>query len=197
MVRSYKYTISKEAINKLPLKTYCGPVYMISSEDQMPSSLNHLNKERILGFDVETKPSFRKGESYPPSLLQLASSEAVYVFQINCLSFPNGLNELMSNPNILKVGVGLDVDIQKINEVSPFETEGCIELGSMVNKLGVKNTGLRSLAANFLGFRISKKAKCSDWSKKILSPDQIAYAATDAWVGREIYLYLERLELIQ
>ena len=65
-----------------------------------------------------------------------------------------------------------------------------VDLAALARARGIKAQGLRSLAASLLGFRISKSAQCSNWERDELSPQQIRYAATDAWVGRELYARL-------
>ncbi|HIA00113.1 MAG TPA: 3'-5' exonuclease domain-containing protein 2, partial [Candidatus Marinimicrobia bacterium] len=52
------------------------------------------------------------------------------------------------------------------------------------------------LTALFLGFRISKQASTTNWSAKELSIKQITYAATDAWVGRELYFKFKDEQLL-
>ena len=50
------------------------------------------------------------------------------------------------------------------------------------------------MAAIILGIRISKTQQLSNWEAESLSEAQCKYAATDAWVCREMYLKLLRSE---
>jgi ribonuclease D len=180
--------MTREEINKFPIKSYEGPVSLIKTRDELIPAIESLKSETVLGFDTETKPSFTKGKVYLPAIIQIAGKDAVYIFKLNNLNFPGLLNEILSNKNIIKTGVGIDNDIAKLKEIGSFNQSGFIDLGEIAKKAGIKNHGLRGLAAVFLGFRISKRAQVSNWARKNLSQDQIKYAATDAWVSRQLYL---------
>jgi ribonuclease D len=183
-------TISREEINRLPLGGYRGPVQLITSEEQARGALAALAAERVLGFDTETRAAFRVGESYPPALVQLAGERAVYIFRLASLRRLGGLGAMLSDPRIVKAGVSLAFDLKKLRELCPFGPAGFVELEKLTDRFGIKANGLRGMAAIVLGLRISKGAKCSDWSRPRLSCEQISYAATDAWACREIYIRL-------
>lgn len=185
-------SISKDEINSLPIERYQGKVHLVTSRRQVKPAVRRLKQESILGFDTETRPSFRKGDSYLPSLVQLAGEKAVYIFHLECIGFPDELKEILSTPDIVKVGVALDYDVKKLRQLSDFEPGGFKGMEPLAREVGIRNQGLRGLAAIALGIRIAKGAQCSNWSRKELSKSQIDYAATDAWVSREIYLALQR-----
>ena len=182
--------ISREEINELSLRKYDGPVRIVSSREGLVSAARALKRETVLGFDTETKPAFVKGQSFPVALIQLAGRDAVYIFQLRHLEFPKILQNILSNPGIIKAGFAPDYDLKQLKELGEFDPAGFVDLGAVAKREGIKNHGLRGLAAVLLGFRISKQAQRSNWSRTTLSPSQISYAATDAWVSREIYLRL-------
>jgi ribonuclease D len=153
-----------------------------------------LEQESILGFDTETRPAYRKGESYPPALLQLAGANEVFIFQLKFTGLPRLLIGILSNPDIVKAGVSLNYDIAELKNVVQFEPAGFVDIATLAKKHGIQNHGLRGLAAVLLGFRISKSAKTSNWASNELTPSQIIYAATDAWVGRELYLEMQKIK---
>ncbi|MCC5834548.1 MAG: 3'-5' exonuclease domain-containing protein 2 [Opitutales bacterium] len=179
--------IDKETINKLPLKTYEGPIILAEDQAAMEAAVADLRKEAILGFDTESRPAFKKGENYGVSLLQLAGTRAVYLFQLSRYQDLVPLFQLLEDPAIVKAGVAIHDDIRKLNELHPFTAAGFIEIADITQKSGIVNTGLRSLTAFFLGFRISKRAQVSNWARQKLTPAQIQYAATDAWTSRRLY----------
>jgi len=187
----FDWRMSKNEINECPLDYWNGPVSVVRNKEELQQAMAKLTGETILGFDTETRPAYKKGESYPPSLLQIASSDEAFIFQLNLLGFPKVLRDILANPEIIKAGVSLDYDIRELNKLSSFNAAGFVDLGNRAKKAGIQNHGLRGLAAVCLGFRISKGAQTSNWAKKTLTPQQIRYAATDAWVGRNIYLALE------
>ncbi|MBF0460494.1 MAG: 3'-5' exonuclease domain-containing protein 2 [Magnetococcales bacterium] len=188
--------LSKSEINDLPVRKWEGPVHLIDSDAQMVDAVLQLQNEHVIGFDVETRPAFKKGVSYRPSLVQMAGTNYVNIFQLTRLSEYTALIDLMSNPRILKVGVGLANDAQHLQSVFAFQPKKLLDLSEVTRKVGIESYGLRSLSAHFLGFRISKRAQCSNWDNKELRPFQISYAATDAWVSREIYLAMEQRGLL-
>ena len=182
--------ITKDELNKLPIRSYDGPIRLINDRDQVDHCVKILARESILGFDTETRPSFERGVSYPPALLQLATSSEVFVFQFQALGGLGALREILENPAIIKAGVALSDDIKQLNDCWKFTPRNFIEIGHLAKAFDLKQTGLRTLAGLLLGFRISKKEQRSNWAKANLSRSQIVYAATDAWVSRELYLHL-------
>ncbi len=183
----------KEALNDLPLRSYGGPVHLVDDPRHLQDAARRLRRERVLGFDTETRPSFQRGQSYLPALLQLASAEGVWLVHLRRLEYPNPLWEILADASILKVGVSLDYDVKQLQLLHPFEPAGFVDLVTLSKPLGYKSAGLRNLAGNILGFRISKGPKTSNWAREPLSEAQVAYAATDAWVGRELYLKLSAM----
>lgn len=174
----------------MPLKHYTGSIHLIDSDAKMRAAARSLCREKVLGFDTETRPAFKKGESYSPSLVQLAAANEVYIFQIRRISSHKALTGILADRNVLKAGIGVSDDIKKLNDILSFEPSGFIGLAGMAARAGIKNAGIRGLAALLFGFRISKQTQCSRWDAPELTPAQIVYAATDAWICREIYFAL-------
>jgi ribonuclease D len=183
----------KEALNDLPLRSYGGPVHILDGARHLGDAVKRLRREHVLGFDTETRPAFQRGQSYLPALLQLAGADGVWLIHLRHLEYPNALWEVLADPSILKVGVSLDYDVKQLQLLHPFEPAGFVDLVSLSAPLGYKSAGLRNLAGNLLGFRISKGPKTSNWEREPLSEAQVTYAATDAWVGRELYLRLHAM----
>ncbi len=194
--QDYTRKLSKEDINALPIVRYEGEVHLVRDEQSLHQALDQLNKERVLGFDTETKPSFRKGKLNPPALIQLAAEHAVYLIQLTWIPLNDELTSLLSNPKILKVGVSIHDDMRELQKVHPFEAEGIVDLGLLAKQNKLETKGLRNLAANFFDYRITKGPQCSNWNAHELSHRQISYAATDAWIGRKVYLRMEELGMV-
>ena len=184
---------SKEEINDLPIRRYEGPVEVIRTQEELDKAMERLRGQAVLGFDTESRPSFRKGKYYPPSLVQLATADRVYIIQLTWLPLNDTLAGLLGAPDVLKVGAAIHDDIKELQKLHDFTPDGIVDLGDMAKDLGLETRGLRSLAANILGVRISKAARCSNWAGKKLQNQQIVYAATDAWIGRELFLRLDSL----
>jgi ribonuclease D len=185
--------LSKLEINLLPLKKYTGPVEVISDDPRLRAIVAELHGERVLGFDIEVRPAFKSGDHFLPALVQLAGNEKVFLVQLKKMNSKHLLAGLFADAGIVKAGIAVAGDVGKLHEVMKFIPAGFVELGKMAAKAGIKAGGVRTLAAQLLGFRISKGAQCSNWERGELTPAQILYAATDAWVCREIFLFLEKL----
>ena len=185
--------MTKEEINNCPIRKWNGPVHIIRSSERMINAVEQLSRETILGFDTETRPAFNKGQKYLPSLLQLAGENSVYLFQLKHLGLQEPLIKILADPAVIKAGVSLAHDLRELKKLTPFAQAGFVGLGKMSKEKGIKNHGLRGLAAVVLGLRISKSAQTTNWAKDELTQSQMRYAATDAWVGRELYLQLSRI----
>ncbi len=194
LLEYYRRPVSKDEINTLPVITYEGRIFLVQTENELIDALEVLKNETVLGFDTEARPSFKKGISYPRSIIQLAGSQDVVIIQLMKVSFGPLLARLLSCPYVIKVGVAIHEDIRLLQKSYFFEPRGIIDIADIARRLHLKTQGLRNLAANLLGGRISKTAQCSNWQQDKLSLQQIRYAATDAWVGRELYLKLAVLE---
>lgn len=188
---SYELALGSVEINAMPIQGYDGPITVLGRGEDPEAACAQLLKENLLGFDTETRPAFRKGESYLPSLIQLAGAHGVWLFQLDG-SIPAPLKDVLSRSTIRKAGVSLSYDLRKLDELDPILPGGFMAIERLAQALRIKNQGLRGLAAAVLGFRISKRAQCSNWSRPDLTEAQIQYAATDAWVSRAIYVELSK-----
>ena len=184
----------KEEIAALPLTAFEGPIELINDVDSAIVAAQELSKEQVLGFDTETRPSFKKGENYDVSLLQLSGKDKTYLFRLNKFQMPQALVDLLATTEIIKAGVAIRDDIKGLQKLVKFQPGGFVEIADYVKEFGIEQFGLRSIAAITLGIRISNGAKLTNWENRTLKPDQLKYAATDSWVGREIYLKLKEIE---
>ena len=191
-----KLHITKAEINELPMRQYKGSIILCKTKEEAEVAAGKLLKESLLGFDTETRPAFRKGESYDPSLLQLATENEVYLFQLQQCGLTPNLLEVLSSPDIIKAGVALDRDVCELQALALFQPDGFVELATVAKKANIKNLGLRGLTAILFDFRISKKEQVSNWARQELTNSQLTYAATDAWLGRKIFKYFEDARII-
>ena len=189
----YKLSIDKDEINLLPTMNWKGEIIEVETLHGALRAVALLNQESVVGFDTETKPSFKKGEVYTPALLQLATKEQAFIFRLKFFEPPQELIDFLSNPNILKVGVGVIDDVYALDKIIKFKPEGFIDLSKEVRKRGFLNEGLRALTAIFLGFRLPKGAKLTNWEKVELNENELQYAAFDAVVGLLIYEKIQEL----
>jgi ribonuclease D len=193
MMNPVTATISKNDLMLLPIRRYEGPIHLVTTAAELAAAHRVITAEAVVGFDTETRPTFRKGQSYPPSLVQIAATDGVFLFQLHRLDVAAELAEILGQPQILKVGIALDYDLGALRKVFAFQPRGTLDLGTVAQQHGLKQSGVRNLAGMFLGLRITKGARTTNWANPTLTPAQIQYAATDAWVCRELYVKFREL----
>ena len=182
--------IEKEEINKLELDRFRGAIHLVEDRDTLQRFMPQLMRESRLGFDTEMRPSFRKGQKNKIALIQLATREEAWLIRTNRIGMPRSLVQLLEDPHLLKIGVGLQDDMQRLGELRRFRPDGFLDLQEYVEAFGIESKSLKKLVAIILGFKISKSQQTSDWEAARLSEAQQLYAATDAWVCLEMYFRL-------
>jgi ribonuclease D len=186
----YQENISVEELAAHELSWFRGEIITIEDIKTFREVFPRLLGHDVLGFDTETKPTFRKGRKNKVSLIQLSTGTLACLIRINKLGFPDELIDLLSDPSVIKAGVAVHDDIRFLKGVKKFEPSGFIDLQGFVKDFGIQSSGLKKLAAIILGFRISKRQQVTDWEADQLTEAQQIYAATDAWVCHQIYLKL-------
>ena len=189
--------ISREELIELPIRRYEGSVHVVAGHADLQRAMQDILQESVVGFDTETRPAFRTGESYLPSLVQFATASAVYLLQVQQQDLSGPVREVLSSEKIIKVGVSVTDDMRNLKKLFQFDERSVVDLGKVAERNGLKQTGIRNLAGIFLGTRIPKGTKTTNWAARRLTPQQIAYAATDAWACRELYLRFKELEMVQ
>lgn len=184
--------ISKDEVNALPVRRYEGEIVLVEDDAALRRAIADASEAGVLGFDTETRPAFRPGESYLPSVFQLATHRAVYVFQLR-RDFSGFLKATLEQPALVKAGVSVADDLKNLKKLFPFEEASVLDLGAVAKRHGFRQSGVRNLAALVLGYRVPKGAKTTNWAATRLTPQQLLYAATDAWVCRELYLRFREL----
>lgn len=195
---TYPKDITKEEINALPLRKYEGKIVLITQEDDLPDVFQELRQHKVVGFDTEARPSFRRGVRYDTSLLQLAVPEKTYIIRLNYTGVSPELADFFANSSIKKVGISIKDDIKDLRKLFakhhiPMTSDNVLDLNDAAKQLKVPHAGVRRLTAIFLGFRVSKAQQTSNWENVKLTEPQLRYAATDAWVCLKIYQRLAQL----
>ncbi|MFZ2341281.1 MAG: 3'-5' exonuclease [Bacteroidales bacterium] len=183
----YAETISEEELGKCELSWFRGEIVLIEDMAAFNETFPRLNGSKVLGFDTETKPSFKKGKKNKVSLIQLANDELACLIRINKVGIPHQLAALLADESVIKAGVAVHDDIRFLKRIRGFDPLGFVDLQKFVRDYGIQVSGLKKLAAIVLGFRISKRQQVTDWEADQLSEAQLVYAATDAWVCHQIY----------
>jgi ribonuclease D len=186
----YKENITVEELAEHELSWFKGEIVLVDNLKTFYEVVPRLYGLDLLGFDTETRPTFKKGKKNVVSLIQLSTGDFACLFRINKIGIPDELADLLSDPSVIKAGVAVHDDIRFLKGVRKFTPDGFIELQTFVKDFGIQSSGLKKLAAIILGFRISKRQQVTDWEAEQLSEAQQIYAATDAWVCHQIYTKL-------
>lgn len=182
--------IDRDTLNSLPRIQFTGQLVVAKSENDLVRWLPILCEEQVIGFDTESKPSFKKGKVNGISILQLANSKLAIIVKVKEIGIPDVLKEFLENAQIVKVGAAIHDDLKGLIKIRRFNPAGFIDLQRIVPSYGIEELSVRKLSAVVLGFTVSKRQQLSNWEANELTEAQKLYAATDAWVCREIYLKL-------
>ena len=183
--------LEKSQINELRLIRFHGSIQLAGDNKSFKKFVSQLKKQKVLGFDIECKPNFKRGPNNPPALLQLATADQAFLFRLYPVMKLGPLIDILEDPNIIKTGVAIKDDVYNLKKIEEFNPGGFEDLAPLAQSLKIEQTGLRNLTAIFFSQRLSKSAQLSNWQKSPLSPAQQAYAATDAWISRELYLIMK------
>lgn len=191
MNNNYRENITVEEIAEYELSWFKGEIVVVEDIETFYEVFPKLLGTGLLGFDTETRPTFKKGGRNTVSLIQLSTGNFAGLFRINKIGIPDELIRLLSDPGVIKAGVAVHDDIKFLKGVKKFTPEGFVDLQNYVKDFGIESSGLKKLAAIVLGIRISKRQQVTDWEADNLTDAQVIYAATDAWVCHQIYEKLE------
>lgn len=183
-------SIPKTALNALPIENYPGRITVVDTEEQAREAISRLSSEKIVGFDTETRPSFRKGVTYTVALLQVSTATDCYLFRINKTGLTDSLRRFIEDPAIVKIGLSLKDDFFVLHKIHDFEPRGFIDLQQMVRDFGIADASLQKIYAIVYGRRISKGQRLTNWEAQELTPAQQHYAALDAWACLQLYNHL-------
>lgn len=193
-IMNYQNNITNEDIDKLKTSYFNGIIHIISNKKNILTAVQSLRQHDVIGFDTETRPSFKKGQIHKLALIQLAIPGEVFIFRINKVGFTDELIELFEDENILKVGVSIRDDLKKLSQMRKFRPQGFLELQNYSDSFHIESNSLKKLAAIVLGIRVSKSQRLTNWEAPELTEAQLIYAATDAWACLKIYNKLRSSE---
>ncbi len=185
----------KTEILKLPVVEFQGKIVVVYSEKETRKAVDFLLSQPILGFDTETRPSFKKGSVHKVALMQVSTPEICFLFRLNQSGMTPDIIRLLEDTTVPKIGLSLNDDILSLHRNAEFTPGLFIDLQDHMREIGIEDLSLQKLYANIFGQRISKNQRLTNWEAQILSDRQKIYAATDAWAC--INLYREYLRLVQ
>ncbi|MBE6190439.1 MAG: 3'-5' exonuclease domain-containing protein 2 [Alistipes sp.] len=185
--RPFEAKIDNEQTSKLPAIEFRGEIRIIDREEQVEEACRYLASQPVIGFDTETRPSFKAGISYRVSLLQLSSEKRCYLFRLNKIALSKPILRLLESPKLKKIGADVAGDLRSLRQLRHFRDGGFVDLQSIASEWGIEEKSLRKLSALVLGLRVSKAQRLSNWESATLTDKQQLYASTDAWACIKIY----------
>ena len=180
-------SITKEEISVFDTEEFSGRIFVVDTPDKADQAVSHLSGFGNLGFDTETRPTFRKGNLNDVALIQLATDNQCYLFRLNRIGFSSSLIRLLSDANIRKIGLSLKDDFLSMSRRMKFTPQGFIDLQKIVSKYDIADLSLQKIYAILFQKKISKNQRLSNWEADELSAAQKKYAALDAWACLRIY----------
>jgi ribonuclease D len=183
----YAKTISKEQINLMPVKVFEGNIVLVENMAEAQRAFKILENKKVLGFDTETKPAFKKGQKNQVALMQLVDGENAFLFRLNKIGMPQELRNILSSPEVLKIGAAIKDDLKALATLCSLRIEGFVDLQPLAQTYGIESISLQKITAIVLNFKISKRQQISNWEADQLTDAQLKYAATDGWVGLRIF----------
>lgn len=189
----FQICISPEEIAALELASFPGEIVVVEEDGPvMEQAVRYLRRQKVLGFDTETRPTFSPDQhSSGTALLQLSGSGKAFLFRLKKCGLPRSLAAVLSNPSVVKVGAATLDDVRGLQKITSFKPKGFVDLQNIVWEYGIRDKSVKKMAAIILGVKISKAQQLSNWEAEKLSEGQRRYAATDAWVCREMYIKLQ------
>ena len=171
-------------------------IHVPASREEFASATADITAAGIVGFDTESKPTFVTGDvSEGPHVVQFALHDKAYLFQLHQADGLPFLIELLQSEQVIKVGFGLKSDSGQIY------AKLCVHLGALVDLNTVfsmdgyhKHMGVRGAVGLVFKQRFAKSrhVTTSNWSQPRLTPQQMLYAANDAYAALKV---LEALNL--
>lgn len=184
-------SISKQQLAALPPEQFTGQIVVVDSPAEVDGAVARLRDADLIGFDTETRPSFKKGQSHNVALLQLSASDICFLFRLNKIGMPDSLKALLEDQNKTKIGLSIHDDFRNLRKTFDFKPAGFVELQEFVTDWKIIDKSLSKIYGILFGKRLSKSQRLSNWESEQLAEAQQHYAALDALACILIFRYLK------
>lgn len=189
-VSSFTLHVTKEQLAQMPTVSYSGNITVVETMDVALKAVAYLRDQAVVGFDTETRPSFRKGHVNSVALIQIATPDRCFLFRINRLGIFPELKEFLEDGDVKKIGLSLRDDFHVLHRIQEFLPGGFIDLQDFVKEYNIIDCSLQKIYGILFKQRISKSQRLSNWEADFLTSQQQIYASIDAWACLRIYKYL-------
>lgn len=189
-VKVWKTSITKTELAELPAEGFHGKITIINDIKSADEAAAKLSAAALIGFDTETKPSFKRGERHFVALLQLSTTDETFLFRLNNIGMPESVKKIIEDKNIVKIGLSIHDDFMSLRKKFEIEPNGFIDLQQFVKEYNIADNSLSRIYGILFDKRISKGQRLSNWEAPELSQHQQEYAALDAQACLTIYNHL-------
>ena len=135
-------SISKEELAKLPAAEFQGEIRLIEEACDVEKAINELRQSAVIGFDTETRPSFKKGQINSVALVQLSNLSTCYLFRINLIGFHQAIIDLLEDPEIIKIGLSIHDDFHNLSKIKEIKPDGFVDLQNYVKSVKIADNSL-------------------------------------------------------
>lgn len=187
---AFDIAISKDALKMMPAAHFGGRITVVDTPEAIEAAIARLYAQPVVGFDTETRPNFRKGDSHAVALMQVSTLDRCWLFRLNRTGLNDTLVKWLADRDHIKVGLSLKDDFHQLHQLCEFEPGGFVELQKMVRDYHITDASLQKIYGILFGRRISKSQRLTNWEARRLDEAQQGYAALDAFACLEIYNYL-------
>lgn len=174
----------------MPQVMFPGDIHVIDSIYHVKEAVRVLSNSPLVGFDTETRPSFRKGVVHKTALIQISTIDECFLFRSCKIGMPDVLAQYLASAEHKKVGLSLHDDFKIMRKLSNMEPAGFIDLQDVVGDYCITDISLQKIYAILFGGKIAKGQQLTNWEAPELTPAQQNYGAVDAWACLKIYEYL-------
>ena len=185
--------VDKKTIATFPTVSFPGRIVVVLSATEAERAVDYLLSQPVLGFDTETRPSFKKGVHHKCSLLQVSTANCCFLFRLNYIGMCPAIKRLLEDNTVTKVGLAWKNDALGLQRLGEFKMGEFVDLQDMAQQLGIEDQSLMKLYANVFGERISKRQQLTNWERDVLEESQKRYAAIDAWACVRLYEEFKRM----
>ena len=183
----YMQTITKDQIASLPVEEFAKRIIVIETKEDVIKAITYLRNFPKVGFDTETRPSFKKGQNYKVALMQISTDDVCFLIRLNKVGIPAELKDFLINDTTLKIGLSLRDDFGAMRKRTEIEPANFIDIQDIISDYGIKEASLQKIYAILFDKKISKGQRLTNWEAEHLTESQQKYAALDAWACLKIY----------
>ena len=152
-------------------------IEFIADQGAFDSLLDDLARETLLAVDTEAA-SFHRFEDRV-YLLQISSRRRTAVVDPLAVTDMARFGALLGDPGIEVIFHDADYDLRLLHRQYGFRARRLFDTRIAAQFLNEPGIGLAALLTKYFGVSLNKKYQRADWSARPLTPEMLAYAATD------------------